>query len=437
MVGVALLMMGAAASAPPLTPVWTVAVEDPHGALEVTRDPLLAGGRGGRFLLGCGLFRLDARGRPRGDLARKARSREGGVVWDIRLRGGLKLSDGSDLDAVGFVRLWNSQIPARREARWLIGVLAQAPTVLAVDTVRFRLTGPRPHFLYRLSHPWLALVDPAATVDDTSALGPFRRVPPTAGKAPAGVLLAARPGHFHGLELPGDLRLQHDAESSVGRRVCASGEKIYSLVFNGQDGLSRPVRRRLRAGLDRGRFASLLDPLPGSTEPAGRDVQDAPGPMVTVPLLLDHDDHLGLEVADRLQAGLLDTGLRLQIVPVSGAELERRLRAPLFTLALVSLPRTHSESVLATEALLAATGLHRSPWLDLLIPAMSRGSGRGSVPQVAAVKQELEDEDLLLEIGAADECHLLPSGADSRALLPWLTSTPVGRFKPATRELQP
>ena len=437
MVGAALMILGAAASAPPVNPVWTVAVEDPHGALEVTRDPLLAGGRSGRFLLGCGLFRLDGRGRPRGDLARKARSREGGVVWDIRLREGLKLSDGSDLDAVAFVRLWNRQIPARREARWLTAVLAQPPMVLSVDTLRFRLTGPRPNFLHRLSHPWLALVDPGASVNDNSDLGPFRRLPPAAGDTAVAVRLAARTGSFHGLQVPGDLHLQQAVEAPAGRRVCASGEKIYSLVFNSQDGLASPVRRRLGAGLDRVRFTGLLDPLPGSMPVSEETNEEEAGLMVTVPLLVDQDDPLAFAVADRLQAGLLDAGLRLQIVPVSGAQLERRLRAPLFTVALVPLPRTHANQVFATEALLAAIGLHRSPWLDLLIPAMSRRGGGGPVPEVTAVMKALHEEHLILEMGSAPECHTLPAAADGKLLLPWLTATPMGRFKPSAGDRQP
>ena len=129
--------------------------------------------------------------------------------------------------------------------------------------------------------------------------------------------------------------------------------------------------------------------------------------------------------------------VRLRLEAVPGAELERRLRAPLYSAALVSLPPSLSEAALGTEARLAAIGLHRSPWLNLVLPALGRRSGRGTPPEAMAVTTALREAYLVIELGAADECHILPAGVAESALLPWLTPTPARRFKRAGHETGP
>jgi hypothetical protein len=310
--------------------------------------------------------------------------------------------------------------------------------VLTADTIRFRLTGRRPQFLRRLSHPWLALVDPGAAVADASSLGPFRRVPPAAGIPASGdVLLLSRADHFHGVELPGDLLLQDAAAADGSRRVCAAGEKVYTLIFDEQAAPAGPVRRRLLDGLDRERLAPLLTGVAKSLPEPGAGGSGEAADPVTIPLILDEQDQRAVAVADQMQAALLDAGIRLRLEAVSGAELERRLRAPLYSAALVSLPPWLSAVPLGMEARLAAIGLHRSPWLDLVLPALGRRSGRGTQPEAAALRTALREAYLVIELGAADECHMLPAGVAESALLPWLTPTPAGRFRRAGRETGP
>jgi hypothetical protein len=433
----ALLALVAAAGASPAEQLpLEIAIQRPQRALEIGRDPLLAGGRGGRFLLGCGLFRLDARGRPRGDLARKARPSEGYTVWDIQLRGGLHLADGSDLNAVAFVRLWNQQIPQRREVLWLTDVLAQAPIVHTQDTIRFRLNSPRPRFLARLSHPWLALLDPGATVDDLSSLGPFRRVPPQAGDRPGDVSLRARRGHPHGIDLPGDLHLRRDVALNDQDHFCAPGARVYALVFNEKTAPPLSMRRRLLQALDREHLQHLLSSVRSGREADGPLYVPADG-IQAVPLLMNHDDPAAMEIADQMQAGLLEVGIRLQLQGVGGAELERRLRAPLYSAALISLSTSTPDEVLAMEARLSAVGLARSPWIERLAPALSRSPVRGNVPEVEAIELALDEKFLFRELGTATECRLLPARSRKRDLLPWLTSTPAQAFETSAREPRP
>lgn len=380
-------------------------------------DPLFAGWRGGGFFFGCGLYRLDGRGVPRPDLARRARVREGGLVWDVTLRSGLRLADGSALDASGFVRLWSRQIPARRESRWLTAPMARPPVAVDRSTVRFRLREPRPGFLRRLSHPWLALMDPHAEAGDTSSLGPFRLA---GSPAPAGsmVHLLSREDHRHGLVLPGDLLFRTGRAREGASMYCAEDQLQAWLVFSAAMEPAASLRRRVAQGMQR---LSGGNPAPGLA-------RSRPGLESELNLLLPEDDVRLVRLADRVQAVLLDDGIRLRLEVVAPAVLERRLRAGLYSVALVAMPTTVG-AALDMEARLAATGLLAGALQERLAPLLRLSVRRQRGQDYLDLLQPAGATAMHLPVQPVGLCRMLPAGISPARILPWLAPLPVGAFR--------
>ncbi|MCZ6746088.1 MAG: ABC transporter substrate-binding protein [Acidobacteria bacterium] len=398
-------------------PAWHVVMSRPTSILAGGDDPLFAGRRGGGFFFGCGLFRLDGRGVPRPDLARRARAREGGLVWDVTLRPGLRLADGSALNAVGFVRLWTRQIPARRETRWLTAPMALPPVALDVATVRFRLREPRPGFLRRLSHPWLFLMDPHAEAGDPSSLGPFRLVRSESPDASI-VRLVSRADHHHGLDLPGDFFFREDGAGASETTYCADDQVQAWLVFSAAMEPSTSLRRRVAAGLHRlVRGDGPLDP--------GRD---KPGEETVLTLLLARDDSQIMRLADQMQAALVDANIRLRLEVVAAAELERRLRAGLYTAALVRMPAAVG-TALDMEARLVATGLWGFDVQARLAPFLRLPPRRQKGQRYLDLIQPPGAAAMQLPVQPLRVCLRLPAGAPAEKILPWLTPVPVGAFR--------
>ena len=170
------------------------------------RDPVLSPRTPAALLLGSGLQRLDRRGRPAGELARRVTRREGGAIWDFRLRDDLRLADGAELDARTFCRLWKRQVPRHVAAHWLLRDLARGPTPVDARTVRFVLSSPRPAFPRRLTHPWLFLQDEDED-GRPSSVGPFRMEEPVADPARPRLVLRANRGVPAGLPAAKDVVL--------------------------------------------------------------------------------------------------------------------------------------------------------------------------------------------------------------------------------------
>jgi len=404
--------------------VWNVELPRPAMILMSggRHNPIYAHQRDGMSYFGCGLFRLDAHGRPRPDLARRAVAREGGLVWDVALRRGLRLADGSALDAAGFVRLWGRQIPPRGQARWLTSSLALPPEALDAATVRFRLRAPRPDFRRRLSHPWLALMDPRAEPGDRSSLGPFRLARRTSVGAME-VHLVARADHDHGLDLPGDLIFRQQIPGDAVTTYCADDRISAWLVFSAMDGPPPELRRSL---------AAVVQRLFGGDERlAARSGE--PGETRELNLLLPAGDSQLVQIADELQAAALDVGIRLRLKRLGDSVpgdtvLQRRLSSGLYSVALVRMPADIG-TALAMEARLAATGLWPSdvharldPFLRLL-PRRQKGQPYLGLmqPPGTAVMQ--------LPVTPLRLCLRLPAGAPARKILPWLTAIPVDAFR--------
>jgi len=380
-------------------------------------DPIYADQRDGMSYFGCGLFRLNGRGQPRPDLARRAVAREGGLVWDVTLRPGLRLADGSALDAAGFVRLWTRQIPARPETRWLTAPLALSPVAVDAATVRFRLREPRPGFLRRLSHPWLALVDHSAAPGDRSSLGPFFMVRRTSMTA-RGFRLVAQPDHDHGLDLPGDLIFSQQIPGDAVTTFCADDRISAWLVFSVIDGPAPELRLSL---------AAVVQRLAGGNIRLAAGSGEA-GETRELNLLLPASDPQLAQIADELQAAALDVGIRLRLERLGDTVLQGRLRSGIFTMALVRLPSSVS-TALEMEARSVATGMWRGDLPARLAPFLRLPLRRQTGQSYLDLIQPPGAAAMQLEVQPLELCLRLPAGAPPAKLLPWLTPLPVGAFR--------
>lgn len=455
--------------------------------LDPDRDPVLSPRPPAALLLGSGLQRFDERGRPAGELAGHVSRRQGGKIWEFRLREDLRLADGALLDARTFCRLWRRQVPRHAAAHWLLRELAAAPAPVDARTVRFVLSSPRPEFPRRLAHPWLFLQDESEG-GGPSSLGPYRMEEPEANpsrprlvlranrevradRPPAGDVVLVRPPPAGGLILlemneAAAVRLAEDEVPSgwtgEGVVLCAAGATTYRLTLNPAVLPSSDRRRRLAALLDPGKLARRVAPQTGTPVPAppvdgpptGPREQRPPGPAVTVPetpgdedapapstssdrpeempvpLLVDGDDHLALEMADQIQADFLEAGIHVLVTAVPGPLFERRLRSGRFTAALVAARSPFAEPALDLLALLSATGLAGAIPFPRMETALALPAGRRRGRLAGEVLESLARDGILLPLIRVDECWAWRDRPPARDHFQWLTMSPASRFAP-------
>jgi len=429
------------------------------------RDPVLSPRTPAALLLGSGLQRLDERGRPAGDLAGRATRRDGGASWDFRLREGLRLADGAELDARTFCRLWKRQVPRHAAAHWLLQDLVRGPTPVDARTVRFVLSSPRPEFPRRLTHPWLFLQD-ENEAGRPSSVGPYRMEKPEADLTRPRLVLRVNRGVPAGLPAAKDVVLVRPppagglilmemneaaavrlAEDEIrpgwkGRGVilCAAGATSYQLTLNPAVLPSTARRRRLTALLDPGKLARRVAPQTGTPVPAPvTDAHEAaPAPFSSrdlpeekhVPLLVDGDDPLALEMADQIQADFLEAGIQVTVTAAPGHLFERRLRSGRYTAALVAARSPFAEPALDLLALLEATGLAGAIPVPRVDTALALPAGRRRRRLAEEVLGSLERQGILLPLIRVDECWAWRDRQPARDHLPWLTMSPARRFVP-------
>ncbi|MCS6798487.1 MAG: ABC transporter substrate-binding protein [Myxococcota bacterium] len=322
--------------------------------------------------------------------------------WRIRLRPGLRFSDGSTLDAADVVATYRSVIDPALGSRYA-GTYRRIVRIAAEDdrTVLFELDGPHATFVTDLELPIVRAEDAARRIGTGTSpvigAGPFVLV----SRRPGRIELAANP-RWHGgrplvarvvLEAVRDdntraLRLLADRgdlvvgalppllvplfETRPGFRVrTAPGIGTTYLGFN----LDAPVlsdvrvRRAIAHALDRhalvdaelaargrpargllppGHWAAIDDlPVPEYDPAAARALLQRTGALHAELTLRCASDRTRVSTARAIAAMLARVGLRIRVRPSDGATLIAEMDRGRFEIALLSLPEMYEPHLLS------------------------------------------------------------------------------------------
>ena len=137
-----------------------------------------------------------------------------------------------------------------------------------------------------------------------------------------------------------------------------------------------------------------------------------------------------LEVADQIQADLLEAGIQVTVTAAPGPLFDRRLRSGRYTAALVAARSPFAEPALDLLALLEATGLAGAIPVPQMETALALPAGRRRRRLAEGVLGNLAREGILLPLIRVDECWVWRDRQPARDHLRWLTMIPARRFVP-------